>query len=258
MMGTVKLEMTCGTDTGQVRSRNEDHVQIVPHMGLAILADGMGGHRAGDVASQIAVDTISEQWGRKYRDRGDPSGAITGSRRSDELLSAVSAANEQIYTLSKNNPEFQGMGATVIAVHFNRDGLCAVHLGDSRMYRYRRGSLHQVTTDHTHAQESVRLGLVSAEDAKGGYGWNLLLKALGVDSAIEPDIIASPVEEGDIYLLCSDGLTDAINDPDIRTRIALGEDGLPNIVDELIDLANQHGGPDNISIVLIKVLALDD
>ena len=257
-MSSVKLEMTCGTDVGQVRTRNEDHVRIIPHLGLAILADGMGGHRAGDVASQIAVDTIGEQWERKYRDGNEVSGTITGSKRSDELLLAVSAANEQIYTLSKNNPEFQGMGSTVIAVHFNRDGLCAVHLGDSRMYRYRRGTLNQLSTDHTHAQESIRLGLVNAEDAKGGYGWNLLLKALGVDSVIEPDIIAAPVEEGDIYLLCSDGLTDAINDPDIRTRIALGEDDLPDIVEELIDLANQHGGPDNISVVLIKVLEVLD
>ena len=257
-MSTVKLEMTCGTDPGRVRSRNEDHVRIIPHLGLAILADGMGGHKAGDVASQIAVDTIGEQWDRKYRERGDQTATITGSRRSDELLLAVSAANEQIYTLSKNNPEFQGMGSTVISAHFNRDGLCAVHLGDSRMYRYRRGTLTQMTTDHTHAQESIRLGLISAEDAKGGYGWNLLLKALGVDSVIEPDIIAAPVEVGDIYLMCSDGLTDAVNDSDIRTRIALGEDDLPDTIDELIELANQNGGPDNISVVLVKVIEIDD
>jgi protein phosphatase len=250
---TLKLDIACGSDRGRTRARNEDHVRILPDLGLVILSDGMGGHKAGDVASRIAVDSIGDQWLELYGRQHD-SDKITGSRRGDDLVAAVSAANEQIFTLSKNNPEFQGMGATVIAAHFNEDGMCAVHLGDSRLYRYRRGQLQQLSHDHTHAQESVRLGLVSAEDARGGYGWNLLLKALGVDSVIEPDLIATPLHPGDLFLVASDGLTDAISDDEIRTRIKLGENNLPDIVEDLIDLANQNGGPDNISVILVRVL----
>lgn len=249
--------MACGSDVGRVRSRNEDHVRIIPNLGLAILSDGMGGHKAGDVASRIAVDVIGDHWESLHRDSVARATSITGSRRSDDILMAVSTANEQIYTMSRHNPEFQGMGATVIAAHFNADGMCAIHLGDSRLYRYRRGTLLQLTTDHTHAQESVRLGLVSAEEAKGGYGWNLLLKALGVDSVIEPDVITAPLERGDIFLMGSDGLTDAVSDGDIQARIALGNNDLVETIDQLISLANQNGGPDNISVVMVRILSLD-
>lgn len=254
---SIKLDMACGSDTGRVRARNEDHVRILPDLGLAILSDGMGGHKAGDVASQIAVECIGENWRGLFANL-KPGAGITGAKRTDDLLTAVSMANEQVYTLSKNNPEFQGMGATVIAAHFNGDGLCAIHLGDSRLYRFRRGKLQQLTTDHTHAQESVRLGLISAEEARGGYGWNLLLKALGVDSGIEPDVIATQLQRGDMFLIASDGLTDAVGDDDIRACIALGNDNLADIVDDLIDLANRNGGPDNISVILIRVISIDD
>lgn len=256
MQDAIKLDMACGSDTGRVRARNEDHVRILPDLGLAILSDGMGGHKAGDVASQVAVECIGENWRSMFANT-NPGAGITGAKRTDDLLTVVSMANEQVFTLSKNNPEFQGMGATVIAAHFNSDGLCAIHLGDSRLYRFRRGKLQQLTTDHTHAQESVRLGLISAEEARGGYGWNLLLKALGVDSGIEPDVIAAELQRGDIFLLTSDGLTDAVSDDEIRTRIALGNNQLPDIVDDLIDLANQNGGPDNISVILVRVVSLD-
>ncbi len=253
----IRLDMACGSDRGQVRSRNEDHVRIIPNLGLAILSDGMGGHKAGDVASQMAVESISDYWEDLFHHMKNSAGTVTGSKRSDDLLIAVSNTNEQIYTMSRNNPEFQGMGATVIAAHFNHDGMCAIHLGDSRLYRFRRGQFQQLTDDHTHAQESVRLGLISAEDAKGGYGWNLLLKALGVDSVIEPDVIATPIEQGDIFLMGTDGLTDAVNDSDIKARIAMGNNNLADIIEELIDLANQNGGPDNISIAMVRVESID-
>jgi serine/threonine protein phosphatase PrpC len=253
MTRDTRLDMACGSDTGQVRSRNEDHVRIIPEMGLAILSDGMGGHRAGDVASRIAVEGIGDRWEALMRSYNGHSTPAHGGRRADDLVAAVTGANETIYGLSRKNPEFQGMGATVIAVHFDDGEMCAVHLGDSRLYRFRRGQLQQLTTDHTHAQESVRMGLISAEEAKGGYGWNLLLKALGVEAVIEPDVIVTPVESGDIYLMGSDGLTDAVSDDEIRTRIALGNNQLADIIEELIDLANQNGGPDNISVVLIRI-----
>lgn len=252
----MKLDMACGSDTGRVRARNEDHVRIMPDQGLVILSDGMGGHKAGDVASQIAVEHIGDNWRGVHGDQATAAG-LSGAQRSDSLLTAVTIANEKIFTLSRHNPEFQGMGATVIAAHFSENGLCAIHLGDSRLYRFRRGKLLQMTDDHTHAQESVRLGLISAEDARGGYGWNLLLKALGVDAGIEPDVISTPLQKGDIYLLASDGLTDACTDEEIRTRIALGKGNLPETVEDLIDLSNQNGGPDNISVVLVRILAVD-
>ena len=253
-MNDLRLDMACGSDKGKVRSRNEDHVRILPELALVILSDGMGGHKAGDVASQVAVESIGELWQDAFARSGK--GGPSGPRRDDDLLAAVTQANEQIFTLSKNNPEFQGMGATVIAAHFDADGLCAVHLGDSRLYRFRRGRLQQLSSDHTHAQESVRLGLISEDEARGGYGWNLLLKALGVESGIEPDIISAPLQAGDIFLLGSDGLTDAVSDDEIRTRIVLGDNNLPDIVEDLIDLANQNGGPDNISVALVRVVSM--
>lgn len=255
MSAGIVIDMACGSDRGRVRARNEDHVRILPGFGLVILSDGMGGHKAGDVASQIAVDTIGDEWLELCGRTGAGAG-ITGSRRSDNLVAAVSTANEQIYTLSKNKPEFQGMGATVIAAHFDREGLCAVHLGDSRLYRHRRGALQLLTSDHTHAQESVRQGLISAEEARGGYGWNLLLKALGVDAVIEPDVISAKLAAGDVYLLASDGLTDAVGDDEIAERVDLGGSELPEAVEDLIDLANHNGGPDNISVVLVRVVSL--
>lgn len=255
MSAGIVIDMACGSDRGRVRARNEDHVRILPGFDLVILSDGMGGHKAGDVASQIAVDTIGDEWLELCSRTGAGAG-ITGSRRSDNLVAAVSTANEQIYTLSKNKPEFQGMGATVIAAHFDREGLCAVHLGDSRLYRHRRGALQLLTSDHTHAQESVRQGLISAEEARGGYGWNLLLKALGVDAVIEPDVISAKLAAGDVYLLASDGLTDAVGDDEIAERVDLGGSELPEAVEDLIDLANHNGGPDNISVVLVRVVSL--
>lgn len=253
MAGEIRFEMACGSDTGRVRARNEDQVRILPRLGLAVLSDGMGGHKAGDVASRIAVEAIGDYWERLHPDGNAP---IEGEERVNDLLKAVSHANERIYSLSQREQEFQGMGGTVIAAHFNRAGMCAIHLGDSRLYRHRFGQLLQITSDHTHAQKSVRMDLASTEETREGYGWNLLLKALGVDPVIEPDIIEAPVEAGDVYLIGSDGLTNMVGDADLGRCLARNGE-LTDAVEELIDLANRNGGLDNVSVVLVRILFLD-
>jgi protein phosphatase len=213
----------------------------------------MGGHRAGDVASRIAVEIIGDYWESVYDSlvAGRPS--ATGTPRLDAMEEAVKAANDHILSLSRANAEFQGMGSTVIALHIDDDGLHAIHIGDSRLYRFRQGQMTQISEDHTHAQESVRLGLIDAASAKGSYGWNLLLRALGVDATVEADRIEMAVQAGDVYLLCSDGLSDNVADAQMGTILSLRSSDLVEAVDNLIDSANANGGSDNISVVLARV-----
>lgn len=253
-MTRFNLDIACGTDTGRVRKRNEDNLRILPKHHLVILSDGMGGHKAGDVASQIAVNTVGDYWNRIATGTEETHRipAITGSPICDRLLYAVTSANEEIYTLALSKSEFEGMGATLIAAHFSDSRIDAVHLGDSRLYRLRNFELEQLTTDHTHAQESLRRGLITADQAKSAYGHNLLLRALGVDSVIEPDLISATVRSGDIYLFCSDGLTDMVEDEQIRMLLQQYRTNLYLCADQLITAANLNGGHDNVSVLLVR------
>ncbi|HXH72655.1 MAG TPA: Stp1/IreP family PP2C-type Ser/Thr phosphatase [Mariprofundaceae bacterium] len=248
------IEMHAATDVGVRRSHNEDCVGITPTHGIAVLADGMGGHNAGEVASAMAVDIITrmlkDQLPRMKEAEVDDDTGFTGE--SVMARHSVATANDAIYETAQHRPECMGMGTTVVVAVFYADRVTAAHVGDSRMYRLRGDILSHVTEDHSLIQEQVRRGLLTADDARNSSIKNLVTRALGVEPGVDPDIVEDIVQAGDIYLMCSDGLTDVV--PDEAIRLTLTEFGrdLRKAAAQLIQLANDAGGPDNISVILIR------
>ena len=249
-----RLEIYGRTDVGRKRSHNEDAIGTDASLGLVIVADGMGGHNAGEVASSMAVDVVA----RMVRERLPKmeEGALdeaTGLTQESALLRhAIMTANDAIYEAAQLRPECRGMGTTIVAALFYGNRFSAANVGDSRMYRFRRDVLTHVTEDHSLVQEQVRRGLLTAADARASAIKNLVTRALGVEPGVEPDIVEDVFHEGDIYLLCSDGLTDVVPDEAIRLTLAEFGRDLKKAADHLIMLANDAGGPDNISVVLVR------
>lgn len=248
------LDMIGLTDTGMVREHNEDCFLIVPESGVAILADGMGGHLAGEVASAMAVDQVIHHLLQAFADaRKDKLRSLDGgSLESGALVEAIKTANAAIHSASAAKPEQAGMGTTIVAVAFNDNRLTVAHVGDSRLYRYRHGVLAQVTEDHSMVQELLRRGLITPEEARTSVNRNLVTRALGVDPAVEVDVTEQIFEDGDVYLLCSDGLNDVLTDEEIAAKLAESGGDLTAAAQQMIADVNTRGGPDNVSIVLIR------
>ncbi|RMH62089.1 MAG: Stp1/IreP family PP2C-type Ser/Thr phosphatase [Zetaproteobacteria bacterium] len=246
MVGTV--------DVGIKRKHNEDAIALVPGEGLAILADGMGGHNAGEVASGMAVETV-HNFLRGVANRIDDKSVPNSQRRPESSLlqQAVMEANRKIHQHALRHPECSGMGTTIITALFHRDRLTSAHVGDSRMYRLRDEYLTPVTEDHSLVQEQMRRGLVTPIDAQTSRVRNIVTRALGVEASVEPEVIENQTRPGDIYLMCSDGLTDVVPDEAIRLVLLEQQRDLKRAMQTLVDLANDAGGPDNISIILIRV-----
>jgi len=244
------------TDPGRVRDHNEDCIESRPDIGLFVLADGMGGYNAGEVASGMATSLISdglqESW--EPRDVGRM-GREEAKQLSERLIKEqVARANSAIYTTSQNNPECAGMGTTLVVTLFYDNFLAVAHIGDSRLYRLRGESMEQVTRDHSLLQEQLDSGLITPEEAKLSQNKNLVTRALGIDPTVEPEIHVYETQPDDTYLLCSDGLSDMVEDEEIRlTLITLKQN--PNLtVQQLVQAANDNGGRDNISAMLIRVV----
>jgi PPM family protein phosphatase len=244
------LTMTGRTDTGMVRDHNEDCFLIVPESGFALLADGMGGHLAGEVASAMAVDQVTHHLLKAF----GAGSANSGHPASDSalLIEAIKTANSAIHNASMNRPEQAGMGTTIVAAAFHGNHLTVAHVGDSRMYRFRHGQLSQVTEDHSMVQELLRRGLISPEEARTSANRNLVTRALGVDPMVEVDVREETFESGDIYLICSDGLNDVLTDEEIAAMLAQDHGNLEEATRHMIAEVNARGGPDNVSIVLIR------
>lgn len=249
------LIMTGCTDTGMVREHNEDCFLIVPENGLAILADGMGGHLAGEVASAMAIDQVTHYLmtafheTRHLKKKAQNNGA---SLETVALVEAIKTANHAIHQASLSKPEQAGMGTTIVVAAFHGNLLTVAHVGDSRLYRYRQGMLSQVTEDHSMVQELLRRGLITPDEARTSVNRNLVTRALGVDPVVEVDVLEQPFEKGDLYLLCSDGLNDVLTDDEIAATLARHGDDLEAASQELVTEVNARGGPDNVSIVLIR------
>jgi protein phosphatase len=248
------LEMHAMTDVGVKRGHNEDCVGITPTHGIAVLADGMGGHNAGEVASAMAVEFTTRLLKDKLQkikqaEVNDDTG-FTGE--SMLVREAVSLSNDAIYDTAQHKPECAGMGTTIVVAVFYADRLTAAHVGDSRMYRLRGDILSHVTEDHSLIQEQVRRGLLTADDARNSSIKNLVTRALGVEPGVEPDIVEDIVMAGDIYLICSDGLTDVVPDEAVRLTLTQYNRDLRKAGAQLIQLANDAGGPDNISVILVR------
>lgn len=249
------LEMLAITDVGKRRDHNEDCVGTDVPYGIAVLADGMGGHNAGEVASAMAVDLIT----RLLKDGLDkcPPGELdeeTGFSKEAMLTrKAVVTSNNVIIEAAQSKPECAGMGTTVVAAVFYGNRIAVAHVGDSRMYLLRNEYLSHVTEDHSLIQEQVRRGLLTAEDARNSAIKNLVTRALGVESDVEADVVEDIAQVGDIYMMCSDGLTDVVPDEAIRLTMIEHSKNFKACGQALIDLANDAGGPDNISVILIRV-----
>jgi protein phosphatase len=244
------------TDNGKVREHNEDSIAFDPDIGLLVLADGMGGYNAGEVASGIAVKTIMSLV-REQIEREDLSLPDRGaglSRASIILRDAIHRANKIIYQTARTQPQCEGMGTTVVAALFFDNKVTIAHVGDSRLYRQRNGKFEQVTMDHSLLQELVDRGFYSAEEAQRAANKNYVTRALGVEPAVEVEIQEVPAQKGEIYVLCSDGLSDMIEDEDIHLTINTFGANLDTVARQLIQLANDNGGRDNISVLMAHVL----
>ena len=249
------LEIVSQTHPGMVRSHNEDSVAYDASCGLVVLADGMGGYNAGEVASGITISLISTEVKHALQnvcpaDRDEASGEEAGVRL---LRENVQKANASIYQASQSQPQYAGMGTTVVAALFYDNRVAVAHVGDSRMYRLRGDAFESITRDHSLLQEQIDSGLISQQDARRSKNKNLVTRAVGIDSEVVTEVQVHDVQLGDVYLLCSDGLNDMVEDEDIGSALKLLQANLPLAASQLIEIANDNGGRDNVSVILIKV-----
>lgn len=244
------------SDVGRVRDHNEDTIGVDADIGLFVLADGMGGYNAGEVASGIAVKTImslvKEAVERQDMESHDPD---TGLARSSIVLrDAIARANKIIYQTARSQPQCEGMGTTVVACLFFDNRVAIAHVGDSRLYRLRSNRFERMTLDHSLLQELVDRGFYSQAEAQRAANKNYVTRALGVEPTVDVEVHEQPVEKGDFYVLCSDGLSDMVEDDDIHLTITTFSASLETIAKQLIQLSNDNGGRDNVSIILAQVV----
>jgi protein phosphatase len=249
------INVAMRTDRGVVREHNEDAVGGDPSDGVIVLADGMGGANAGEVASQLAVDLLMGQLSRQEDESGE-----RPPISSTVLLEAMNGVNQAIHELSRQSPDYEGMGTTVVVALFQNDTLMYAHVGDSRLYRWREGCLDQLTTDHTMIQEIVNFGdFATLDEARlAGVPPNVLTRAFGAEPEVLVDLAETELQAEDLYLFCSDGLTNMVTDNQIQTILDTEEGNLMKINDELVEMANEMGGLDNISVILARVVNLED
>jgi PPM family protein phosphatase len=244
------------SDTGRVREHNEDAVGTNADTGLLVLADGMGGYNAGEVASGIAVRTVLElvppACEREARNATDPETSLM--RQTIILRDAVARANRVIHQTAQMQPQCEGMGTTIVACLFYDNRVSIAHVGDSRLYRFRRNRFEQLTMDHSLLQELVDRGFYSQEEAARSTNRNYVTRALGVEPTVQVEVQELDVQEGDVYLLCSDGLPDMVEDEDIHLTISTFSANLQMAGQQLIQLSNDHGGKDNVSVILSQVV----
>jgi len=250
-----KIGVVHHTDTGRVRDHNEDAAAADLDIGLVAVADGMGGYNAGEVAAELAIKTVMnlvrDAVAREPRGELDEESGLL--RQSIILRNAVARANKIIWQTAQSQPQCKGMGTTFAACLFYDDRVSIAHVGDARAYRQRGDRLEQLTLDHSLLQELVDRGFYSPEEAQRSTNRNYVTRALGVESTVEVEIQESEVQPGDIYLLCSDGLTDMVEDEDIHLTISTFNANLQTVAEQLIELANENGGRDNITVTLAEV-----
>lgn len=244
----MKYEFTARTDCGRVRGNNEDAVCVNVETQVAVLADGMGGYNAGEVASRMATEMVNTEMARWLAQAPQP---LDGADVRQALGGCIANANQAILLASRANPAYQGMGTTFVASVFFGQRVLIAHVGDSRGYRLRNGQLQQLTRDHSWLQEQIDAGLMSAQEAAQSGQRNLVTRALGVEETMEVEFNEFPVEPHDLYLLCSDGLSEMLSASEISV-LTNAQVSLEDRANRLIDAANARGGRDNISVVLVQ------
>ena len=249
------LEIVSQTNPGMVRSHNEDSVACEAACGLVILADGMGGYNAGEVASGIAVSVTAMEIAHRLQNASP----VEHDEKTGEELGVlllrdnIQKANASIFHASHSQPQYAGMGTTIVAGLFYDNRVAVGHVGDSRMYRLRGEVFESITRDHSLLQEQIDSGMISVEDARHSKNKNLVTRAVGIDAEITAEIHVHNVQVGDIYLLCSDGLNDMVEDDDIHSTLHAMQGNLPLAAEQLIQMANDNGGRDNVSVILVKI-----
>ena len=257
---TQRTALECATlsHPGMVRSHNEDSVFVDGDAGIAVLADGMGGYNAGEVASGIAVNVVSNGMLPELRSGRELTKVDVGSGLTHAamlLQQQIAAANKGIYEAAQARPECAGMGTTIVSAVFCGNRVSIGHIGDSRCYRLRGEKFEQLTHDHSLLQEQIDSGQLTPEQAKFSLNKNLVTRALGIEAIVPAEIVEYRVEANDVYLLNSDGLTDMVEPDVLHSIIDAKRADLAEAAAELIDVANQNGGRDNISVVLVRVPA---
>ncbi len=244
----MKYEFFACTDTGRVRSNNEDAVSVDAQANIAVLADGMGGYSAGEVASGMATDFIRAEMARWL---GQSTTAPSGQDIRRALEICVDNANQAIYDAALANLDYAGMGTTLVVGVLSGERLVLGHVGDSRCYRWRAGVLKQITRDHSWLQEQVDAGLLTPQQAAVSSSRNLVTRALGVEPIVELEINEFKMESHDLLLLCSDGLSEMLGADEIAALLSTNET-LEEKATRLIAAANANGGRDNISVLLVQ------
>lgn len=250
-----KLQFVGLTDTGRVRSHNEDAIGTDLEIGLVVLADGMGGYKAGEVASALAIQTVTEEVSKGIKEARKSKTHESGYAAETILLrKAIEKANEVIHNTAKSQPQCEGMGTTIVACLYYDNRVSIAHVGDSRLYRLRGERFEQVTLDHSLLQELVSRGFYTPEEARKSLNKNLVTRALGIEPTVQVDVQEDVMLVGEIQLLCSDGLSDMVEDEDIHLTISTFSANLDMAAQQLVRMANDNGGRDNISVVLTKAV----
>ena len=244
------LDFALKTHAGLVRPLNEDALGADPACGLFVLADGLGGYNAGEVASVMAISSVLDRLSSALGESRDEESAFTPD---DAIYDTVAEINATIYNAALNSAAFEGMATTLVIAWFLGDRLWVAHTGDSRLYRFRAGELEQLTRDHSFSQELLDAGMVTEEEARLLPAKNLVTRALGASADIEPEIQDVDVQTGDLLMLCSDGLTEMVGPFEIAGLLSISEDDMHETARRLVDLANESGGRDNISVILVQV-----
>jgi protein phosphatase len=242
----MRWESVSVSDRGLIRANNEDAALESAESGLFAVADGMGGHAAGEVASHIAVEAL----------RSEAGNGASSDNPAELLVRAFTTANLEIRRRGRSEPDKHGMGTTLTVLRFvpgTADRGIIAHVGDSRAYRLRSGRIEQLTRDHTWVQERVDAGVLTPDQARSHPYSSILTRVLGTDDVIDPDIVAVDAEPGDLFLLCSDGLSGIVADSDLE-RILNERSGLDRMADELLGTAIRKGGFDNVTVVLVRTL----
>lgn len=243
------VEFFSATDTGRARSNNEDAVALDESAALAVLADGMGGYNAGEVASGMLTSFVCAELGR-WLQEASAQATDAEVRRAMEIC--VDNANRAIHQAAHANPNYAGMGTTLVLSVFREGRLLVGHVGDSRAYRLRGGKLSQITKDHSLLQEQIDAGLLTPAQALFSANKNLVTRAVGVEDTVALEVHVHDVQGGDLVLMCSDGLSDMLDDATLE-QLLQQHDELPRLGAALIDAANQAGGRDNIAVILARV-----
>lgn len=255
----MRVDVAGRSDVGRVRGNNEDNFKLVPELNLFVLSDGMGGEAHGEVASSMAVETIVDYCKKAMNGKAPPvSGPVQAdlSSKTNHLVQAIRAANKAIYAKAQTDESHKGMGATIVCIWVDDQRLCVAHVGDSRAYMLRGMDLQQLTDDHSLVAEQVRRGIITPEQAKSSKMQSVLLRALGIDEEVEIDAAEHLLMEGDLVLMCTDGLDRMVSDEQIASAL-LTTPGAQPATDRLIELALEGGGEDNVTVVLFRVAGAD-